>query len=275
MTSRTGSRLRASGSGLRVAEAAGFTLTELLVVIAIIMVLAATAVPALAAFRRGQRLDHSSRLVQSAMNDARRLAITRHARCVIVFYSFEETPGEIDTVRHAIRIYQEATGVAPGPNVDPKVSEGYWKGGYVEQMLVLPANVRFYQERMECKLLQSGPEGPDPNSDFFQRKLRGEKNDALGFRRDGTIEERQDASPTDGAQGRNFFLPDEGCFQVPDAQRADIVIMETDTGGKEVKSRGKARRGFVDLNLLTGRALARVFEVDNSFDYLTTGKGGK
>src|SRR4029077_13970145 len=105
----------------------------------------------LSAFRKSQRLEHSGRIVTSVMNDARRLAITKRGRHVVVLYGYQEAAGELDTVRHAIRIYQEPTGVKPGPGIPPDVSKGYWEGGYVGEALVLPAGVRFKQELMASR----------------------------------------------------------------------------------------------------------------------------
>jgi hypothetical protein len=153
------------------------------------------------------------------------------------------------------------------------VSTGYWPGGYVGDTIILPANVRFRQDNMECTLSKTLPA---EESDFFVKKFRGEESEALAFRRDGTVEERKDANPS--AEGRNIFLPDEGCYQIPTSQRADIVLMETDPSGNEVKSSGKSRRGLVDVSPTTGRALSRVFEVGTSYEYMPTagqtGMGG-
>ena len=243
---------------------------ELLVVMAIIMSMAAAAAPALSAFRKGQRLDHSGRLVTSAINDARRMAITKHARHVVVLYSYAEVAGEMDTVRHAIRIYQEPTGVKPAPGIAPDISKGYWPGGYVGEALVLPSGIRFKQEIMPVRK-QEGL--PDENGPLFVRQKRGERsNDVITFRRDGTIEDRLDESPTDASGGRNFFLPDEGCYQIPEAQRADFVLAETSPEGVELTQKGKKRRCLVDLNLGTGRALSRCFDVGQGFEYIPTGQ---
>lgn len=258
MTSRTGTERGEERRG-------GFTLTELLVVIAIIMMLAAATVPAIAAFRRGQRLEHAMRLVQSALNDARRLAITKHARHVVVFYSYEEKTGDPQSIRHAVRVYQEPTGIPPGPNIPPAVSRGYFTGDYIGQTLRLPAGTRFRQDRMECKL-HTAPDadGPDKNLPIFERSLRGARSEVLAFRRDGTIEERNDIAATDNGARVNIYLQDEGYFQVPEVQRADIVITETTANGDEIKTAGKARRSLLDVNLTTGRTLGRVFEIGGS-----------
>jgi prepilin-type N-terminal cleavage/methylation domain-containing protein len=243
------------------AWARGFTLTELLVVMGIIMVLAAAAVPAINAFRRGQRLDHAGKLVQSVLDTARRRAITLRARHVVVFYiDTTDTSGDITAVRHAIRIYQEPTGVKPAPGTPPGASLGYYEGGYPEDVppTFLPQNIRFHQPVMECKIQQGEP---DIRSEIFRRKLRGEKADTIAFRRDGTVEDRQDAKPIDPATGRNIFLPDEACYQVPDATRADVVLIETDNAGGEVRSKGKSRRALVDVNPLTGRSVAKTFDI--------------
>jgi len=253
---------------------AGFTLAELLVVMAIIMGLAAAAVPAMSAFRRGQRLDHAGRMVQSALNDARRRAITLRARHVVAFFIDTTEAGEIGQVRHGIRIYQEPTGVKPGtPGASAGATRGYTEGRYVGEPLFLPNNVRFHQQLMECKVHQGEP---DITSEIFRRKLRGERSDTIAFRRDGTVEDRNDANPSVGGTGVNFYLADEQVYQVPDGTRADIMIVETDAGGGEVRSKGKFRRAFVDINVLTGRSLSKTFDIGTyeTMNNLGGGAGG-
>ncbi|HVY62039.1 MAG TPA: hypothetical protein VHF22_10325, partial [Planctomycetota bacterium] len=143
----------------------------------------------------------------------------------------------------------------------------YWEGGYVGQPLILPQNVRFKQDIMEARKQMNLP---DEKSPVFLKHQRGQQNnDVIAFRADGTIEDRADDSPNDTAGGGNFIQPDEGYYQVPDTQRADIVLMETTPDGIEVKSNGRSRRCLVDLNLGTGRAQARVFDIGPGFEKLT------
>lgn len=242
--------------------ARGFTLTELLVVISIMMALAVAALPAIAAFRRGQRLDYAGKVVQSALADARRRAITLRARHVVVFYIDTTDSSEASMVRHAVRIYQEPTGIKPTTGASTGGSagtgQGYFEGGYVGEPLFLPNNIRFLQTQMECKVQQGEP---PVSSDLFRRRLRGERSDTISFRRDGTIEDRADASPNDPTSGINIYLADEGVYQVPESTRADVVIMETESSGTEIKKSGKFRRTMVDVNPLTGRALAKTFDI--------------
>jgi prepilin-type N-terminal cleavage/methylation domain-containing protein len=256
----------------RRALASGFTLTELLVVIGIIGVLAVSAVPAIYAFRQGQLLEHSGRIMTSTFNDARRLAVTKHARHCVVLYEYEEIAGDITSTRDAIRIYQGPTGVKPGPGVPADVSKGYWEGGYVGEPIVLPQNVRFQPSLMESHRLAGLPD--EKSSPLFQpHTQKGQKsNDIIAFRADGTIEDRVDASPMDTARAANIFLPDEGYYAIPDTQRADLVIIQVAGAGLEVKQGGKAKRCLVDLNLGTGRATARVFEIGQGYGYLTPGQ---
>lgn len=230
------------------------------------MLLMAAAIPAISAFRRGQKLEHGQRMVISALNDARRAAITRHARHVVVLFEYEERPGEVDTIRHALRIYQEPTGVPKGPGIPPSVSAGYWPGGYQGEALRLPAGTRFKKDRMEVRVQLSTEDGPDKDAPIFARKLKGQGRnaDAIAFRRDGSVEDRPDATATDVSTGINVYLPDEGCYQVPDIYRADIALYESSPSGDEIKTRGKSRRALIDLNGATGRSIGRVFDIGGS-----------
>ncbi|MFC1708128.1 Tfp pilus assembly protein FimT/FimU, partial [Planctomycetota bacterium] len=188
----------------------GFTLVELLVVIAIIMVLAVASVPALNAFARGQKLDGAARIVQSALNDIRRRAITKHTRHVVVLYSYDEGGEGLSRIRHGIAVYS-------GP-VGRKNDKGYFEGGYVGKPLVLPSGIRFAQDSMSVRLWQAvdarKPGEPLPlESPYFRKRNR----EALAFRADGTIADRDDISGTHPpAHGDvNVFLREEGYYQIP------------------------------------------------------------
>lgn len=248
-------------------ERGGFTLTELLVVIAIIMILAATTVPALNAFRRGQRLDHAARLVQSALNDARRRAITKHTRHVVVLYEYEHAADELNRVRHALAVYSAPVGEPNTP--------GYFAGGYVGDTLQLPVGIRFLPSNMQFRVWQSfdanRPSEPLPlDSTYFRRR----NPEALAFRADGTLQPFNDFPGTHPAVGANIYLPDEGYFQVPDTCRADIVMAEVTPTGQEIVTEGKSRRVLIDLMPMTGRSSSAVFDTGGGFETMNQGGGG-
>lgn len=235
----------------------GFTLTELLVVIAIIMVLAAAAVPALNAFRRGQKLSQAARIVQSALNDVRRRAITQHARHVVVLYSFEDPTEELFKVKHAIAVYSEPVG--------QKGKKGYFPGGYVGNPLILPPGVRFAQDKMQLQVFPAQGDSAKPipeDSEHFRRR----NPEALTFRADGTIQDFNDYPGVHPSVGVNIYLEEEGYYQVPEETRADIVLVETGPAGDEIKSDGKSQRVLIDLMPMVGRSNARAFDVGQSFE---------
>ncbi|MGH7295955.1 MAG: pilus assembly FimT family protein, partial [Polyangiaceae bacterium] len=164
----------------------GFTLTELVVVIGIICLLTAAAIPALQAFQRGQRLDQAARIVQAAISEARREAVTLHARHVIVLYSYEDqtsaVAGTRESVRNAMRIYCEPVG-------DPSWATGYFKGGYVGEPVNLPPGIRFDMRHMKAFQVfgpVANPSEPlDLGNAYFQR---GPSSKAIAFRVDGTFD---------------------------------------------------------------------------------------
>jgi prepilin-type N-terminal cleavage/methylation domain-containing protein len=246
----------------------GFTLTELLVVIAIIMGLAATAIPALQAFRRGQRLDHTARVITSALADARRLAVSKHARHVIVLYRYNDTSpqiqGTLEATRDAMRVYCEPVG-------DPSWPKGYWKGGYVGEPVILPPGLRFAQNLIKFAQVfgpVADPTMPLPLDNAYFQKSPNSK--AIGYHRDGTFDydPSLDEPAVNAAVGRNIYQPDEGFYQVPETTKADIVVVEVTPDGSEVVVKGKRRRALIDLQPMTGRATAAIFEIGDSFQSL-------
>jgi prepilin-type N-terminal cleavage/methylation domain-containing protein len=66
-------------------DSKAFTLVELLVVISIIILLATISAPTLSLVANSKRLENAGRTVQSALNEARRLAITKRRHHKVVF----------------------------------------------------------------------------------------------------------------------------------------------------------------------------------------------
>jgi prepilin-type N-terminal cleavage/methylation domain-containing protein len=238
---------------------AGFTLTELLVVIAIIILLTAAAIPALSAFRRGQRLEQAGKQVQSFLNEVRRAAVTKHARHIIVFFSFQEGDSEeLFQTRHGMAVYSEPVGRSG--------FDGYFPGGYPERptAMILPKGIRFAEQLMQFNVAPASNRAlPLPvESAFFRRR----NADALTFLSDGTIQSFDDYPAMHPAVGENIYLPDEGYYQVPDTTRADVVLIEVGPDGSEIIKGGMSRRVLVDLNPYTGRSISRFFEVGETFE---------
>lgn len=243
----------------------GFTLVELLVVISIIVVLAAASVPVLRAFSKGQKLEQSARILISTLSDARRLAVTKRARTAVVFFSYRVADDAMDPVRHGVAVYQEPYGAVG--------TDRYYPGGYAaSRMQVFPAGVRFGGNQMQVKVWELGdgvqPSEPLPVNHAYFAKGNPE---VVAFGRDGNLEERADYPAVSPQVARNIYMPDEGCYQVPEDCRADIVLVQSGSTGAEIISGGKKRRAFVDLVSLTGRAVHRVFDVGDGFEFTGTG----
>ena len=74
----------------------GFTLVEMLVVIAIIILISVSAIPAIAPFLKGQRLNKGARIVQAQALAARVMAINSRAKRELVFDSIYSKLSIID-----------------------------------------------------------------------------------------------------------------------------------------------------------------------------------
>ncbi len=66
-------------------KAQAFTLIELMIVISIMVLLAGMSVPMLSIVARGKRLENAGRAIQSGLNEARRLSITKRRHHKVVF----------------------------------------------------------------------------------------------------------------------------------------------------------------------------------------------
>ncbi|MFH1422679.1 MAG: prepilin-type N-terminal cleavage/methylation domain-containing protein [Planctomycetota bacterium] len=64
---------------------AAFTLVELMVTISIIIIIVSASIPALNIFMRGKQLENSARVIQSAIETARRESITKRKNYKVVF----------------------------------------------------------------------------------------------------------------------------------------------------------------------------------------------
>ena len=198
--------------------------------------------------------------------EARRRAVTQHARHVIVLYSFEDTTGAkegtVERIRHALRVYCEPVG-------DPNWKTGYFKGGYVNEPIILPPGIRFAQDKMKfAQVFGPVTNASEPlpiDNDYFKKS---QTSKAIGFRRDGTFDydPSLDEPAVNPAGGGNIYQPDERFFQVPEACKADIVVVEVESSGKEIKVKGRPRRALIDLEPRTGRAMTKTFEIGASFD---------
>jgi Tfp pilus assembly protein FimT len=75
-----------------------FTLIELMVVISIIILALAMAVPAMSRFTRGRGLENAGRLMQSAISEARRSAITAFKPHYLIMFRTERGPSGPPTI---------------------------------------------------------------------------------------------------------------------------------------------------------------------------------
>jgi prepilin-type N-terminal cleavage/methylation domain-containing protein len=89
-----------------------FTLVELLVVISIIIILASVSIPSLVIIANSKRLENAGRTMQAALNEARRLSITKRKHHRVVFAD------------SGLRVYdtEEKKYVGEKMSIDPRVT---------------------------------------------------------------------------------------------------------------------------------------------------------
>lgn len=174
----------------------GFTLIELLAVITIIVIIAAASVPALSLFMRAKQLENSGRIIQAAIDTARREAITkrRHYKVVFCINKAVEPP------QGRIKIYQV-------PKKSLNIVE---QGRYVGEVMKLPPGISYVL----------GFKGYTAPFDDSNEDQRNPSPDAIA---NYSIEFSSDGSASFG----NYTSVSRSQFDVVGGDRADIVVTQT------------------------------------------------
>ena len=232
----------------------GFTVLELMVVVGIIMLMTALALPAVTTFLRGQRLQQSGRIMQSAFNEARRAAITQRTKQYLVFF---RSVDELGQERLSAQRYRDRHGWEGEPfNLLPGVQFE------TEAATVAGASQRI--RALKVAIYDQKPAEDDPN--LFQDR-RPKKNSGLGwieFRKDGTID-LMDAPLTNQNQptiAPNLFDLNVG-VQLSELQ-LDNLVDQVDMSLREAGGHTVNKRCFVDIDPNTGRVRFRVVEGINT-----------
>ena len=174
---------------------AAFTLIELTMVITIVVIVAAASVPALSVFMRGKQLENSGKIIQAAIDAARREAITkrRHHKVVFCVDRAQDPP------QGRIKIYQ----------VPRKGLKDMEQGKYLGEVMKLPPGVSYVL----------GYKGYTPPFDDSNEDQRNPSNDAIT---NYAIEFYSDGSASFGT----FTSVSRAQFDIAGGDKADIVVMQ-------------------------------------------------
>lgn len=228
----------------------GFTVLELLVVVGIIMLMTALALPAVSTFLRGQRLQQSGRIMQSAFNEARRAAITQRTKQYLLFFrNVDELGQELLSAQR----YRDRQGWEGEPfNLLPGVE-------FETEASTIPGSSKRIKA-LKLPIFDQRPLEDDAN--LFQDR-RPKKNAGLAwieFRKDGTID-LMDAPLTNQNQpsiAPNLFDLNSN-VQLNETQ-LDNLVDQVDMSLREAGGGQVNKRCFIDIDPNTGRVRFRVVE---------------
>jgi Tfp pilus assembly protein FimT len=202
---------------------------ELLVVISIIVLVMALAIPGLNTFLKGQRLEQSGRVVQTAFSNARQAAVTSHIphRIVIFRKPEDNTPGA--KMIYGIRVYKDGV-------------------KYEGEAQLLPRTIRIVTTP------NTGIHIFDREPDVNDSRLDSRRNPGkVEYRKDGTVffqlpYRDQKTIPDGFGQFGNIYDLNNRVNGVTRNFPADIIL----------EQEGVNRRCFLDIVPNTGRVNFRV-----------------
>ena len=256
-----------AGASLR--RSRGFTLMELMVVVGIIVIMTALAIPSISKFLDGQSLVQSSRIMQSAFNEARRAAITQRAKNYLVFFR-QDDPSRPGEYLYGVRRFRERVGYEGEPQflVAGTQLELADSGGSTTTSLPSGIVLAGWTRGANRGVGSAGGlpvfDGlpPEDNEDVFGPTKWPTDNvfTWVEFQRDGTIKKLgtlEDRVPPD-VGGANLFdlnsvidAPWDTFKDLPD--KVDLNIRDVGTHDVE-------KRSFLDIDYNTGRVSIRVLE---------------